>query len=236
MTPGGATNAIGLLVEQHRSPQRAERPAQVDVYAADGANELTGAARFARALVYVPNSQANTLDVIDQRSLKVIAHYDVGALPQHVTPSYDLRTLYVDNDLSSSLTPIDPATGRPRGHPDPRDRSVQPLFHSWWAATRSSSPNGASTSRLPHGARDATHALAGGAVPRSRPSGLHGRRITPARELRVLRRPRGDRRCPSARRTHHWSPVPRQHAAGREALAGRVARSSSPICAGEVSG
>jgi hypothetical protein len=119
MTPSGATDAIGLLVERHRSPQRAGRPAQVDVYAADGANALTGAARFARALVYVPNSQANTLDVIDQRSMKVIAHYDVGALPQHVTPSYDLRTLYVDNDLSSSLTPIDPVTGRPRGHPIP---------------------------------------------------------------------------------------------------------------------
>ncbi len=118
-TPSGATNAIGLLVDQHRSPRRAARPARVDVYAADGANALTGAARSARALVYVPNSQASTLDVIDQRSMKVIAHYDVGALPQHVTPSYDLRTLYVDNDLSNSLTPIDPVTGRPRGRPIP---------------------------------------------------------------------------------------------------------------------
>jgi DNA-binding beta-propeller fold protein YncE len=40
-------------------------------------------------------------------------------LPQHVTPSYDLRTLYVDNDLSNSLTPIDPATGRIEGRPIP---------------------------------------------------------------------------------------------------------------------
>lgn len=36
----------------------------------------------------------------------------VGQLPQHVTPSYDLRTLWVDNDRGNTLTPIDPRTGR----------------------------------------------------------------------------------------------------------------------------
>jgi DNA-binding beta-propeller fold protein YncE len=35
-----------------------------------------------------------------------------------VTPSYDLKTLYVDNDLGNSLTPIDPKTGKP-GTPIP---------------------------------------------------------------------------------------------------------------------
>jgi len=35
-----------------------------------------------------------------------------------VTPAYDLRTLYVDNDVGNSLTPIDPRTGRP-GRPIP---------------------------------------------------------------------------------------------------------------------
>jgi DNA-binding beta-propeller fold protein YncE len=62
---------------------------------------------------------SDSLDVIDQRTFKVIAHYPVGALPQHVTPSYDLRTLYVTNDNGNSLTPIDPRTGRPRGRPIP---------------------------------------------------------------------------------------------------------------------
>ena len=47
-----------------------------------GANMLTGAARArARALVYVPNSQSNTVDVIDQRTFKVVDHFAVGALP-----------------------------------------------------------------------------------------------------------------------------------------------------------
>jgi YVTN family beta-propeller protein len=61
---------------------------------------------------------SNTVDVISQRTMKVIDQFPTGALPQHVTPSFDLRTLYVDNDLGNSLTPIDPRTGRP-GRPIP---------------------------------------------------------------------------------------------------------------------
>jgi DNA-binding beta-propeller fold protein YncE len=69
--------------------------------------------------VYVPNSASNTVDVIDQRTFKIVAHYTVGRLPQHVTPSYDLKTLWVDNDASNSLTPVSPITGRPKGKPVP---------------------------------------------------------------------------------------------------------------------
>jgi DNA-binding beta-propeller fold protein YncE len=70
------------------------------------------------ALVYVPNSGSNTVDVISQRSGKIVEHFATGALPQHVTPAWDLRRLYVTNDLGNSLTPIDPRTGRP-GTPIP---------------------------------------------------------------------------------------------------------------------
>ena len=68
--------------------------------------------------MYVPNSESNTVSVIDPRTYKVIDEFRVGALPQHVTPSYDLKTLWVDNDKGNSLTPIDPATGKP-GKPVP---------------------------------------------------------------------------------------------------------------------
>jgi DNA-binding beta-propeller fold protein YncE len=68
--------------------------------------------------VYVPNSLSNTVDVISQRTMKIVEQFPTGALPQHVTPSYDLKTLYVDNDLGNSLTPIDPRTGAP-GRPIP---------------------------------------------------------------------------------------------------------------------
>ena len=89
-----------------------------NVYAADGAGMLSAAVRGDPALVYVPNSRSNTVDVISQRTFKVVAHFAVGALPQHVTPSWDLRTLYVTNDEGNSLTPIDPRTARP-GKPIP---------------------------------------------------------------------------------------------------------------------
>jgi len=89
-----------------------------NVYAAERPGRLAAAAVHARALVYVPNSDDGTVDVISQRSGQIVAHFPVGKLPQHVTPSWDLRTLWVTNDLGNSLTPIDPLTGRP-GRPVP---------------------------------------------------------------------------------------------------------------------
>jgi len=89
-----------------------------NVYAADRPGLLSPAVRGDPALVYVPNSRSNTVDVISQKTYKVISRFPVGALPQHVTPSWDLRTLYVTNDAGNSLTPIDPRTARP-GKPIP---------------------------------------------------------------------------------------------------------------------
>ena len=84
-----------------------------DIYAADRPGLLSPAVRHDPALVYVPNSESDTLDVIDQRTYRIIGHYSVGQLPQHVTPSYDLRTLYILNDEGNSVTTINPRTGKP---------------------------------------------------------------------------------------------------------------------------
>jgi len=54
-------------------------------------------------------------DVIDPDTYRVLWSYQSGLDPQHVVPAYDMRTLYVANDLSNSLTPINPVTGRPAG-------------------------------------------------------------------------------------------------------------------------
>jgi YVTN family beta-propeller protein len=89
-----------------------------NVYAAAGAGMLAPAVRGVPERVYVPNSLSNTVSVIDPKTFKVTATFPVGALPQHVTPSYDLKTLWVDNDEGNSLTPIDPRTGLP-GRPVP---------------------------------------------------------------------------------------------------------------------
>ena len=63
--------------------------------------------------VYVPNSGSDTVDVIDPKTYKVVAHFTSGGRePQHVIPSWDGKTLWVANDLGNTLTKIDPATGR----------------------------------------------------------------------------------------------------------------------------
>jgi YVTN family beta-propeller protein len=118
--PSGTEARVSRLVPASASAARAHRtdaepfaPARVDVYAHDSANELTGAARVARSLVYVPNSESGTVDVIDPRTYRVVEHFAVGELPQHVVPAWNLKRLYVTNDLGNSLTTIDPRTGRP---------------------------------------------------------------------------------------------------------------------------
>jgi YVTN family beta-propeller protein len=67
--------------------------------------------------VYVPHVQSNDVYVIDPGTFKVVAKFNVGVNPQHVVPSWDLRTLWVANNAEGrtdgSLTPIDPRTGKP---------------------------------------------------------------------------------------------------------------------------
>jgi YVTN family beta-propeller protein len=63
--------------------------------------------------VYVPNSMAGTVDVIDPKTFTVIDHFRVGSIPHHIAPAWDMSALYVDNEGSSSLTVLDIHTGRP---------------------------------------------------------------------------------------------------------------------------
>jgi YVTN family beta-propeller protein len=67
--------------------------------------------------VYVPNRSSNDVAVIDPATFKVIDRFRVGVHPQHVVPSWDLKTLWVNNNAEGrtdgSVTPIDPMTGKP---------------------------------------------------------------------------------------------------------------------------
>ncbi|MFC5723279.1 hypothetical protein ACFP1Z_24260 [Streptomyces gamaensis] len=83
-----------------------------DVYAADRPNMLSPVVKDFPSRVYVPNTESDTVSVIDPKTYKVIETIPVGAQPQHVVPSWDLKTLWVNNDRGHTLTPIDPATGR----------------------------------------------------------------------------------------------------------------------------
>jgi YVTN family beta-propeller protein len=68
--------------------------------------------------VYVPNSKSDTVDVIDPETFKIVDHFALpkhgrGLLePQHVVPSWDLKKLWVAQDLGDQLTLIDPSTGK----------------------------------------------------------------------------------------------------------------------------
>jgi YVTN family beta-propeller protein len=95
-------------------------PAVIDpsnLYSETISGKLSAAVANDPPRVYVPNLQSNDVYVIDPATLKVIDKFKVGLNPQHVVPSYDLRTLWVannaENTTKGSLTPVDPATGKP---------------------------------------------------------------------------------------------------------------------------
>jgi len=67
--------------------------------------------------IYVPNRRSNDVSVIDPATMRVVDRFPVGIHPQHVVPSWDLKTLWVTNNAEGrtdgTLTPIDPQTGKP---------------------------------------------------------------------------------------------------------------------------
>ncbi|MBV9663387.1 MAG: YncE family protein [Actinobacteria bacterium] len=103
-------------------------PLGQNIYAATGVGDFAAATKDVPYRIYVPNSDGSSVDVINPETYKVIDHYPVGRNPQHVVPAWDLRTLYVANDLSSSLTPIDPVTGKPSGPNIPVDDPYNMYF------------------------------------------------------------------------------------------------------------
>src|SRR5437763_2167853 len=86
-----------------------------NIYANAGPDMLSPAVRGAPYRLYVPDSGGSTVTVIDAATYRVIGRYPSGLNPQHVVPAFDMRTLYVTNDLANNLTPINPRTGRPAG-------------------------------------------------------------------------------------------------------------------------
>jgi len=85
------------------------------VYAHAGPGMLSQVVAGDPYRLYVPESAGTGIDVVDPTAGRVLAHYETGSDPQHVVPAYDLRTLYVTNDLANTLTPINPATGKISG-------------------------------------------------------------------------------------------------------------------------
>ena len=88
----------------------------VNVYSHTTAGHLSPATAGALPRVYVPNRSSNSVTVIDTATLKEVDRFSVGSKPQHVVPSWDLKTLWVANNgtgKNGSLTEVDPKTGKP---------------------------------------------------------------------------------------------------------------------------
>jgi YVTN family beta-propeller protein len=88
-----------------------------NLYSETTAGKLSAVVAADLPRVYVPNLQSNDVYVIDPATFAVVDKFKVGLNPQHVVPSYDLRTLWVANNAENtkrgSLTPVDPKTGKP---------------------------------------------------------------------------------------------------------------------------
>lgn len=87
-------------------------PDPKNIYSETTPDKISPVAKGHRELIYVPNARGNTVSVIDPKTMEVIDTLKAGKEPQHVVPSYDLKTLYATNDQSNTLTAIDPVTGK----------------------------------------------------------------------------------------------------------------------------
>ncbi len=120
-----AALAIGLCVAAGQSASAAPEllegmPPVVDstnLYSEAAAGHMSPAVAGAVPRIYVPNLRSDQVYVIDPDTLKVVDRFPVGRQPQHIVPSWDLKTLWVTNTglrgAEGSLTPIDPKTAKP---------------------------------------------------------------------------------------------------------------------------
>ena len=88
-----------------------------NLYSETAENKLSPVVKADLERIYVPNLRSNNVSVIDPATMTVVDKFKVGYAPQHIVPSWDLRTLWVANNAErrkdGSLTPIDPRTGKP---------------------------------------------------------------------------------------------------------------------------
>ena len=132
MAAAAASGAIGLLwLAVPPAPATAQGAAQTaaqtaasasaaatrNVYSGSASDKMSPALAGDLERIYVPNLRGNDVYVVDPLTLKVIDRFKVGIGPQHIVPSWDLRTLWVTNNAEGrtdgSLTPVDPRTGKP---------------------------------------------------------------------------------------------------------------------------
>ena len=88
-----------------------------NIYSETTAGKLSPAVAGALPRVYVPHVKSGDVYVIDPATFQVVDKFTVGGNPQHIIPSWDLKTLWVagsaERKLSGMVIPIDPKTAKP---------------------------------------------------------------------------------------------------------------------------
>ncbi len=110
--PAGTPTAAAVATVPGMPPV----PDAKNVYSETVAGKLSAAVQGDLERIYVPNLRSGDVYVVDPQAMKVVDRFKVGIGPQHIVPSWDLRTLWVTNNAEGrtdgSLTPIDPRTGK----------------------------------------------------------------------------------------------------------------------------
>jgi YVTN family beta-propeller protein len=114
---GGARGAAQTAASVETVPGMPPVTNAANLYSETTADKLSAALANVPVRVYVPNVKSHEVHVIDPVTMTVVDRYKVGRNPQHVVPSWDLKTLWVTNNAEGrtdgTLTPIDPMTGKP---------------------------------------------------------------------------------------------------------------------------
>src|SRR4051794_9220433 len=88
-----------------------------NLYSETGADHVSPEIANDLPRVYAPSLGRDRVYVIDPEKRQIVDEFPVGTDPQHIVPSWDLKTLWVTNNgrrgTEGSLTPIDPKTGKP---------------------------------------------------------------------------------------------------------------------------
>jgi len=114
----GGVSVVVLSFAQNALPGMPPVVDPKNVYSSTAPGMFSPAVAGFPVRVYVPNTKSDTVDVIDPETFKIVDHFALpkknGKLmePQHVVPSWDMKTLWVTSDHGDNVRRIDPATGK----------------------------------------------------------------------------------------------------------------------------
>ena len=136
-------------------------PDPSNLYSETTAAKLSPAVAGDLHRVYVPHIQSNDVYVIDPATFQVVDKFKVGLNPQHVVPSWDLRTL-VGGEQRGEHQARQPHARRPEdGQARQADRGGRSLQHVFFAGRQVGDRRrrGDEAPRLPRSENDAAAVL-----------------------------------------------------------------------------